>query len=118
MTAAIRTGTPSATTADCRRNQAPNYHTLLPQLRLRTTASSTSPPPPTPALASPPATVKPDQPEEVNRTQVPAGENLPGEYETILAEAVKLQHEADSVMQATGDTARAASCRQKPTDSS
>ena len=52
-------------------------------------------------------TVKPAQPEEVNRSQTPAGTNLPGEYETILAEAVKLQHEADSALQVAGDTARA-----------
>ena len=75
-----------------------------------TTTAATKPPTTTtkPATGATSAAVKPDQQEDVNRTQVPAGENMPGEYETILAEAVKIQHEADSVLQATGDTARAA----------
>lgn len=62
---------------------------------------------------SPAAASKPSLTEEVSKPQVPVVSDLPYEYETVLAEALKLQHEADSVLQTTGDTARAAALQSR-----
>lgn len=49
---------------------------------------------------------KPLPTEVVSKQQVPADVGLPSEYEKVLAEAVKLQHEADSITQTPGGTDR------------
>ena len=56
-----------------------------------------------PATAS-----KPTPPKAASRPQVPAASDLPAEYATGLAEALRLQHEADSALQTAGDTAGSA----------
>ncbi|MFZ2286051.1 MAG: hypothetical protein WAV93_03610 [Bacteroidales bacterium] len=57
----------------------------------------------------PHAAGKPDPSVAVSKSPLPPASDLPAEYEFLLAEAVRLQHESDSILQATGDTARAAS---------
>ncbi len=61
-----------------------------------------------PATAS-----KPSPTEAAGKQQVPADAGLPAGYEKILAEAVRLQHEADSITQTAGETGRAAFMQSK-----
>ena len=56
---------------------------------------------------------KPSPTEAVSKQQAPVVSGLPAEYETVLAEAVRLQHEADSITQTSGDTVRAATLQSR-----
>jgi len=56
---------------------------------------------------------KPSPTEAVSKQQAPVVSDLPAEYETVLAEAVRLQHEADSITQTSGDTVRAATLQSR-----
>ena len=51
------------------------------------------------------AASRPPASETVSRPEVPASSDLPVEYATALPEALRLQHDADSVLQTTGDSA-------------
>jgi hypothetical protein len=59
--------------------------------------------PPDPAASSMPPAF-----EAASHPQVPPASDLPVEYATAIAEALRLQHEADSVLQTAGDTAGSA----------
>jgi hypothetical protein len=61
----------------------------------------------------PAADVKPVVKTASGTQQVPSGSPLPSDYETLLAEAVRLQHEADSLLEYAGDSARASSLQLK-----
>ncbi|MRR19521.1 hypothetical protein EG827_04945 [bacterium] len=74
-----------------------------------TATSDITPPTASPSNPTPSTTVavKPEQQKVVQKSQATSAGKLPGDYYTILAEAVKIQHEADSTFYTAGDTARA-----------
>jgi hypothetical protein len=61
----------------------------------------------------PAAVSRPSPAEAESKQQFPAATDLPAEYETVLTEALRLQHAADSILQTTGDAARAATLRSR-----
>lgn len=73
-----------------------------------TAASNSGNPEPIGKSQTPPETSESHPAEALSKPQVPAVLDLPLEYEILLAEALKLQHEADSVLHTAGDTARSA----------
>ncbi|MFN2336798.1 MAG: hypothetical protein ABR560_07490 [Bacteroidales bacterium] len=72
-----------------------------------TVTAQPRPPQETDRLQVPAAPAKPSPTDAVSKQQAPVVSDLPAEYETVLAEAVRLQHEADSITQTNGDTDRA-----------
>ena len=62
---------------------------------------------------TPAAATNPPASEAAGRPQVPASSDLPAEYATVLTEALRLQHEADSVLQTAGDSAGSATASGK-----